>query len=199
VSVRDCEKRENQKKALESNQLEVVQKAFKEAFDKSILNPSTTSIGSVREELLKQGYEIISLKDKEKEENALYCSEVIGNLVTNHPNLGYRVTYQEYRNRKEEPWKSKKIIFLGVFPKKETVALSEMDAIHRLTPLPFGVRMGDSRETVQKKLGLTDKMLLEYGNIISRDMIFIKSKNASYHLAFLKNKRLCAYAVEFTN
>jgi hypothetical protein len=187
----------------ESKRLEVVQKAFKEAFDKSIMNPRTVSIERVREKLLEQEFRIISFKDKEENpDNHLYYSNVHGVLNRNlFFKNNYHVNYYEVRNRKEEPWKYKRFRFAVEFLQEGKGNPTEIDALNRLIPLPLDVRMGDSRETVQKKLGLTDKMLpRDSRNIISPNIIVIKFEKASYHLFFDNSTTLLnSYFVEFTN
>jgi hypothetical protein len=201
----DYQKRKNQKKTTESKWLEMIQKAFKEATDKSILHCRTASVESVREELLKQGFWIMSIEDKkENPDDHLYYSNVDGAIEINlYPNKknNYYVWYSEVRDRKEDPCKYKIFKFIPGYLQTDTVTWSDKDTIDRLTPLPLGIKMGDSRETVQKKLGLTENMrTVISGNFIDSRSIHIQFEKESYQLLFDGiTMRLNSYTVKFTN
>jgi hypothetical protein len=201
VSAIDCEKRKKQKKAqkVSESKLKEIQKAFKEAFDKSILNPQTVSVDIVREELLKQGYEMGDFKNKRRIwERSYYCFQASGRLPRNY-STSYHVSYLEHYPGKDKPCSGKHFLFMGM--PKDNASLAEKDAIDRMTPLPFGIRMGDRRETVQKKLGLTENMVLaESGNVIVSNAIDIRFEKEEYRLAFnTRTKQLHSYTADFSN
>jgi hypothetical protein len=185
------------------SKLKEIQMAFKEAADKSILQCRTASIGRVEKELKKQGFKIAGdtsyIKDPK---DHLYHDTMLGYIQGKYTNKEeiYYVSYSASRNGILAPWKTKCFRFYSGCS-HSTGAWDVPDAFNRVTPLPFGIRMGDGRDTVQKKLGLMENMeLWEVGNFISSSSIHIKFEKECYYLRFdTSTKRLVYYDVEFTN
>jgi hypothetical protein len=77
------------------------------------------------------------------------------------------------------------------------VSLDAKDAIDRMTPLPFEIKMWDSYETVQKKLGLTESGLTEnletLETVVSGYFIELNGDCTSIHIKFEKE----SYTFEF--